>query len=374
MGGVMHRVTDAAATAHRWAAAALAWDLPTCSPIAPSEPLSAEEWHACLALLRAQRGEGPLAWAIEAGWWPATDAQRDAVRLAHRGLMALSLVLERELLAFDDACGPTGIEFRVLKGTAVAHLDERDPSSRGFGDLDLLVRGEDLERIGALLEADGGTRRYPEARAGFDRRFSKGVSYAFDRNVEIDLHRTLASGAYGLSIDLDELFAATEPFVVGDRKLLALDRSSRFVHAAYHGLLGGRTIRLTALRDLVNTAPVDEAATRTVLDRARRWQGEGVLARAIEVARAELCWRPPLLIGAWAAGYEPTRRDRRWLAAYEGGDRSYAAQMLVGLEALPGVRERVAYAVANATSPVGGSPPTHRWRRGMRALRQSVRR
>ena len=48
--------------------------------------------------------------------------------------------LERVLLETVAELDALGAEFRVLKGTAVAHLDYPDPSWRGFGDIDLLVR------------------------------------------------------------------------------------------------------------------------------------------------------------------------------------------------------------------------------------------
>jgi len=352
--------------------AAFAWDLPHCALAPPPTPLDDERWARLFDAVHRQRGDGVLAWAIHDGWWPATDRQRTSVYGAHRRNMALAVLLERELVEIASACAASHTSFRVLKGVAIAHLDERDPSLRSFGDVDLLVAADDLETVATVLEARGGRRRYSEPHRGFDRRFSKGMSFAFDRNCEIDVHRSLASGAFGLSIVLDDLFRAAEPFTVGGVPLLALDRPNRFLHAAYHALLGSPQVRLGSLRDLVLTAPRDDHETREVLGRARRWKGEAVVAQAVALAAQWFAWTPPLLLGAWAGAFTPSARDRRWLAAYVGTDRSYAGQMLVGLEAVPGVRGRVAYAIGNARSP-SHAPTLDRWQRGVRALRHSVR-
>jgi hypothetical protein len=352
-------------------AAVFAHDLPGCAVHLPTEPLEPAAWTSVFESVHAQRGDALLAWAIHDGHWPATPAQRQAALTANQRNMALAVLLERELADLADDADRAGIDLRVLKGPASAHLDELDPARRSFGDLDLLVRADDLDAMARVLEARGGRRRYAEPHRGFDRRFSKGMSFTFERNCEVDLHRSLASGAFGLSIVLDDLFTEPEPFVVGGRRVLALGRTNRFLHAAYHALLGADRVRLNALRDVVHTAPRDDHEVRRALARARRWHGEAVVARATRLACTWFGWTPTTVLDAWAGGYVTTARDRRWMAAYVGGGRSYAGQMLVGLEAIPGVRDRVAYVTANARSP-RPAPVAERWKRGIRALHHAV--
>lgn len=368
-------MTDPTPTQVRaWAGAIVAHDLAACAAALPDRPLPAPAWAALFALVRRQRLEGALVWAAADGALPVTAEQDEQARQAHRAVMALAVTLERELEGLAPLLDAAGLPFRVLKGPAAAHLDEDDPSRRAFGDLDLLFRGRDLAEVARLIGAQGGRRRYAEPHPGFDARFSKGLSFSFDRNCEIDAHRTLASGAFGLAVDLDELFAHTERFAVGTTDLLALDRPSRFLHAGYHAVLGDTEPRLNALRDLVHTAPRSAAELQVVLARAHRWRAEPVVAVAVATAASALGWSAPPRLATWAAGYRVGRRDQRWLAAYVGADRSYAAQMLVGLEALPGLRDRVAYAWANALPSGRAASGPDRWRRGVASWYRSVRR
>ncbi len=349
--------------------------LPDTDVALPRGPLAPAAWTELLRLVLAERLAGPLAWALAAGAWDLPADARDDVAVMHRQAMALTLQLDRDLLSLAADLDASGIAFRVLKGTAAAHLDEPDPSWRAFGDIDLLVRGDDMDRIGQLLIDRGGQRRYPEPRPGFDRRFTKGTSWTFAHNCEIDVHRTLASGPFGLSLALDELFEGSEDFMLGPRRLPALDRPSRFLHACYHAVLGSPRARGTTLRDLVHTAPADAGELRATLARAERSHGTAVVATAVRLTRQRFSWRPPAELAAWSDHLSLSRQEQRWLGSSMGADRSYARQMLTGLEAVRGPADKLAYALA-VTFPVptsGRAPSIQRWQRGWQAVRQTFR-
>lgn len=355
--------------------AVVAWDLDGCTAPLPDRPLDDREWNRLLGLTRAQRAEGPLAGAIRSGALPATPAQQDQAFAAHRRAMSLTLVLERELLALHPELIAAGVDVRVVKGAATAHLDEPDPANRAFGDIDLVVPGTAFAAAVAVIERAGGRRRHPEPRPGFDARFSKGASFRFDRNLEVDLHRTLAPGPFGLRVDLDELFASSQDLLIGDVSLLALDRPGRFLHACYHGVLGDALPRLTTLRDLVRTAPRTDTDCRAVLGRAHRWSATAVVGAALDHAAAAFGWTPPEPLRSWSAHDRRSPREQRWLAAYTGEDRSPALQAVQGIAALDGLMDRLAYARAIALPDPSASrnPTRERARRGARALTRLAR-
>ena len=348
----------------------VAWDLDAVDAPLPHQALDDRAWRDLLRLVRAQRAEGPVVGAIVAGALAVTPSQQDQAIGAHRAAMSLTLVLERELLALDAQLRHAGGDHRVVKGVATAHLDEVDPSARAFGDVDLLVPARSMAAAVAVVEAAGGTRRHPEPRPGFDARFSKGVSFRFARNVEIDLHRTLAPGPFGLLVDLDELLAGVEPFTIGTRELLALDRPGRFLHACYHAVLGDALPRLTSLRDLVRTVPRDADECRVVLGRSARWHARAVVAAAIDHAVTAFGWHPPEPLASWVRHEPRPAREVRWLAAYAGEGRLPALQAIQAIAAVDGLGDRLAYARAIALpNPANGRTPAgERARRGARAL------
>jgi len=142
----------------------------------PLEPHPDEAWAALLSAARAHRVTGLLRAAVDQRALPATEAQAHHVRAVHRSIMLRVLSLERELIAVVDLLAASAIEARVLKGSAVAHLDYPQLALRSFVDLDILVRPEDIDRAVRVLVATGFVRRLAEPRPGFDRRFDKGTT------------------------------------------------------------------------------------------------------------------------------------------------------------------------------------------------------
>lgn len=307
----------------------------------PDLPPAGSSWDALWADALDERVEALVGVATAA--LPVEDPRRTAALAAWTTRMQSCVQLERVLLETVAELDAIGAEFRVLKGTAVAHLDYPDPSWRGFGDVDLLVRADDYDRIVERLGATTGTRRRSaEARPGFDRRYGKGVCLIRPDGAQIDLHRTLATGPFGMTIAPGDLFGPAERFTVGGVELPALGRELRFLHAALHAVLGDSPPRVGALRDVAQIGARPDLDPDTVLATAERWRVRGVVALAVTEAGRRFGATPGRLT-EWAARYRPSRFEARSLAAYVGPDRSYARQMAAAVRALPGIRARADY-------------------------------
>ncbi|MCB0979002.1 MAG: nucleotidyltransferase family protein, partial [Acidimicrobiales bacterium] len=224
---------------------------------------------------------GPLVAAVRLGIVTLDEAELERLGARHEAEMEWCLLVERRLLDIEEVFDRIGgVDHRVLKGPAVAHLDEPDPSLRSFGDLDILIAAHDMDRGIAALETLGAERRLPERRPGFDRRFVKGVGMACDDGVEIDVHRSLCGGPHGFRIPLDRLFAEERVFDVGGRPIPALSDRHRALHACYHAVIGSAVPPLRTLRDLAGFLTLGEPV-EDLVGEARRWRGEAVLAAAV---------------------------------------------------------------------------------------------
>jgi hypothetical protein len=335
----------------------------------PHEPLTDDEWARLVALVRIQRLEPQLSSAVVSGALGATSPQRSEAERLHASAMARCLLLDRSLLHVADRLDEVDIPFVVLKGPAVAHLDHPDPARRSYGDLDLLIAPTHLEATGELLGAIGGTRAYMEPRAGYDRRFGKGMAFRIGGDLEIDVHRTLTLGPFGLAIDLDQLDAHHDTLVIGRRRLRALDRPRRFLHACYHAVLGRADVRFVPLLDVVRCAPASESELQVVISLSKAWRADVVVETAVEAAVARLGWLPSASMVAALDELRPTAQQRRWLDAYRGPRRSSARLTLSGVTAIDGWRDRVDYLRAILwPSNRGGGDAVRRLARGARAL------
>jgi hypothetical protein len=313
----------------------------------PDRPLGDAAWRLLVAGVRRERLDGLLAHALTSGGWPATADQVEEARRGHREAMATALVLDRRLAELAPALDAAGVRWRVLKGAAVAHLDEPDPSWRCYGDIDLLVHGDDLAPVLHLLAALGGVRHYEARRRDFDRRFGKGAAVTLPDGVEVDVHRTLALGPYGVALDPGLLLDAEAQVVeLGGVAVPALAAPGRFLHACYHAVLGAHPPRLSALRDVALTHPDDDATARAAHRLAREAGGEAVVAAALVAAADTLGWAPPGRLGPWARDLRPDARDRRWLGAHRGPERSSGRRTLLAVEAIDDPRDRLRYVAA----------------------------
>lgn len=310
----------------------------------PDVPLCDELWASVTGAALTHRMTGLLCAAIDAGVFPVTEDQVQQAKAAHTSAMLWVLHLERELLAVVDLLTDATIETRVLKGAAVAHLDYKCPEQRSFVDLDILVRPEDFDRAVQTLMVAGFARRLHEPRPGFDRRFDKGTTLVAPAKYELDLHRTFVLGPWGLLVDLDDLWGDDgQEFVVGRRRLTALSLEHRLLHACYHATLGDWPLRLASLRDVAEILLATGPTATDIRTLASRWRVEAVVAAAIADTWRLLGISTNTEVSDWARRYIPSRQDERKLNLYRHADKTFTAQALSTLRAMPHLYDKAAY-------------------------------
>ena len=293
---------------------------------------------------------GVLAAAVDRGHFEVSDSERAALVDAHRLAMGETLLLEEMLLRAVEVLDAVGIPCRVLKGSALAHTVHPDPSERSFGDNDLLVESHRMSDAVAALTEAGGVRSQARLTAGFDRRFAKSVTIDWVHNTEIDLHRTLAPGPYGLLINIDDLWESHTQFMIASRVIHTLSPELHLLNAALHVSLGDVKPRFGNLRDLALLCRFSDLDAEFVTKTAAAWRCEAPLAAGLNAA-AKLSVDLGEL-GEWASSYELSDADRRLMSTYETSDHRFRRQAVASLRVLPTWRDRLAYASAVARNPL----------------------
>jgi hypothetical protein len=351
-----------------------AYGLPGRAAIFPARPLSEREWSSFLREIDRHRLAGLLQAAVDAGHFPVTERQARAVDELHLRWCGSSLRLEHRLLELATVFDAAGIEFLVLKGTAVAHLDYPDPALRLFGDVDLLFRSEQFERALTVMSELGYVREVPEPRRGFDRRFGKGATLIGPDRISMDTHRNLVFGTFGFAIHLEELFSSAVPFELGGRTLLALGPECRLLHACYHAALGDPRPRYSSVRDVAQLMARRQHDPDRLLMLAEAWQANAVLRRAFNLCRDFLGVPVDGVEVETADAHQPSRRERRAIASYVGPNRHWSRKVLASLPYLRGLRLKAAFLRAAAFpsarfAEIRGEGAGVTWiRRGLRSL------
>ena len=229
-----------------------------------------------------------------------TDDQQGLIRSAARQHEQLQARLDELCAETVDHLEGAGLEVRVLKGAAHALLDYPDRKLRQYIDVDVLVRGRDLNRAAAvLLEVGHAKRGLPERVPGFEGRFGKGFSFVTLRGLGIDLHRTLAQPPYGVAVVEEDLFADPVDICVGGRNVQAMSAGARFMHACLHAGVGDYVPRLVPLRDVLQMASSPTLNVPAVLELTERWRARAVVQRSLREASERL---PGTRWPVWANG------------------------------------------------------------------------
>lgn len=177
--------------------------------------------------------------AIELGVVEVDDASASAVSAEWAERMAWCVQLDTVLLGIGELLARAGIDIRVLKGVAIATLDEPDPAWRSYGDVDVLVPEDRFLDAVDILATAGWRPAVPPVSRRWLGAYAKSVTLVDGSGVQVDLHRMLAAGVLGTRVRMAAVLAERQPFAVGGASLLALAPVHRFLHACYHAVLGG---------------------------------------------------------------------------------------------------------------------------------------
>lgn len=299
-------------------------------------------WPSLLSYLTHQRITGLASAAAGAGAVVLTDTQRDELADRHRSALGVVVMVERLLCRVSEAFGAEGLSSVVLKGPAVAHTFYPDPSWRLYGDLDLLVPANDFRRACAVLAGLGFRRLLPEPRPGFDERFGKGATHEDTEGRQVDLHRTLALGPFGVWMNPSEVFEGTTELRINGMSLRRLDDTLALLHACVHASLGRKDPLVSPLRDVLQIAWSGRVDWDLTARRARRWRIAAPVSHALRTASATLAVELPEEASHVLA--IPVRPfERKALAAYTTDRVRSGAVTLAMVRAIPGIGAKAAY-------------------------------
>jgi hypothetical protein len=300
----------------------------------PPVVLQAETAQEVLFRARFDRLTGFLAAAVLAG---AVTSDHDPVRSAlwqqwHDELRTC-VRLEALAVRTGELLDTAGINWRLTKGAALAHLDYPDPSVRTFGDVDLAVHPSDWSAAFRLLCANGYRRETPTLPGDYDSRYGKGATLKAADDLEVDLHRRFAIGRFGVTARMEAVFASSDAVELAGRPMPVLDPAGRLLHACFHAALGGfRGLR--AFRDVAQLLLVTGADWEATYGVARSWQAEAVVTAAIRESWDRLGLDIDHPAHTHALSNSVSRADQRVLQLFARGS-AFRSQALSALRRLP---------------------------------------
>lgn len=160
----------------------------------------------------------------------------DALGRACRTVASNNLLLTGQLHAILRRFDAAGIEALAWKGPALAAQAYGDLSLRGFNDLDLIVRPNDVARARAVLLGMGYARAYPLTPAQERAALRTNHEEQFTRDGQlVELHWRVAKDVYDVPLDVSGLFERRTWVNIGRQRVPTLDPSDLLLTLCVHG-------------------------------------------------------------------------------------------------------------------------------------------
>lgn len=178
-----------------------------------------------------------------------------AVRMSARNLL-----LAEELAAVLQAFERDGIVCAPIRGLALAELFYGDITARPTGDIDLLVRKNDLRRVTDTLSGLG--FREMNHRPGFAQTYSYTLGFLKNRHgwIVAEPHWTIAYPPFADSVDMDAVWTRCVRKQVLGMESWSLGREDLLLHLSFHYLHHGGSAPLLWLYELDRLIRHDQTA------------------------------------------------------------------------------------------------------------------
>ena len=306
-------------------------------------------------------------------WAGVPGEVRSQLRLLQQTNAARCLQLAGELVRLVSGFERAGIATIPFKGVTLAARAYGDVALRDAGDLDLLVRRQDIVRAVALLQSVGLQPAFPtstprEARYLRNLSGSRREAYLLshcehhlvsdDGRLNVDLHWAIALREFSLPLDSQGLWERATRQRVAGREVPALCDEDLLLALCVNGAKDcwERLDRVCDVAELIRAAP--QLDWERAIDLARRAGARRILSIGLSLARDLLDAALPSQVAAImdhdsrVAGLAKQVRGRIFRASYRPKE-IRATQVVFHLKVRERWRDRVQYCIAHLRPGVG---------------------
>lgn len=156
-----------------------------------------------------------------------------------------------ELARALEALHQAHIPVIVLKGAFLAERVYPTIAARHMGDIDLLVRDDDLTKVDGLLISLGFHRQFLRLETSAE---AHALPYKdVQTGLVIEVHWTLLDARHGMQVDIEQLWQRAQPAVIAQKPALEITPEDQILHLCIHAAIHAFEMGLRPLCDLDRT-------------------------------------------------------------------------------------------------------------------------
>ena len=272
--------------------------------------LSPEDWRA-VAVLAEQHGVAPLLhYRLRQLGMAPPSAVAETLKQAYQESVVRNMRLYQQLCKLLRLLREKNIAVIVLKGAYLAEAVYDDIGLRPMGDVDLLVKKDDLLRVEQELLALGSIpKEYNRVLAQDNHHFV----YELPRtNLRVEIHWTVFLPNNSFQINLDGLWNRAQPVTLVQTSTLALSPEDLLLHLCLHTAKHAHQMRVRMLCDIGEVVQRfgAELDWQEMGARARQWGTVHAVYAVLRLAQELLEVAVP---ADWLTSLQPDSFDRRYL-------------------------------------------------------------
>ena len=149
-----------------------------------------------------------------------------------------NMLMTAELIRVMNLLKENDIDALAFKGPALSQIAYGDITLRQFGDLDILIKKEDMKKVEELCISMGYVAYYDLTEVQKDAWYSYTKDMVFyhpKKNSIIEIHWLLLDADYPLQVNLDTLWGNTEIVEINKQAIQTFDKNTLLLYLCIHG-------------------------------------------------------------------------------------------------------------------------------------------
>ena len=162
----------------------------------------------------------------------------NAFKQQYLSIAQRNIFMSAELIRIMKLLEDNGINSLAFKGPALSQMAYGDITLRQYGDLDILIKQDDIHKISTLL----GSKGYEQAHiftAVQEKNWYKHakdmILFHSEKGIYIELHWLLLDNDYPMQVDLNAIWAHPKTIVINRQKIQTFSTESLLLYLCIHG-------------------------------------------------------------------------------------------------------------------------------------------
>jgi hypothetical protein len=176
---------------------------------------------------------------LQAAGWDFDQSTIELLKSCTFSNISRIMIVEHYLQHLERLFKANAIDYRVFKGIVTAKSVYQADYLRSFGDLDILIRADQLQTIESLLQQEGFTHaedlysHFPDEviqKYSFAQHFNRVEPYT----IALDVHLNLSGRLHPFQFDSAEFWDNSTSIAINGGTILTFDREYQAIYAIYH--------------------------------------------------------------------------------------------------------------------------------------------